>query len=102
MITGVSCAAVVDYRAAIIALLIFAVIVIATRYVSLGSILGTVSVPVTLLANGFSGLCLILTCASVAIIVAKHAGNIDRMIKHKEPKITFRKDISHKLDNDSF
>ena len=47
-------AAVVDYRAAIIALLIFAVIVIATRYVSLGSILGTVSVPVTLLANGFS------------------------------------------------
>ena len=59
-------------------------------------------VPVTLLANGFSGLCLILTCASVAIIVAKHAGNIDRMIKHKEPKITFRKDISHKLDNDSF
>lgn len=102
VLTGVSCAAVVDYRAAIIALLIFAVIVIATRYVSLGSILGTVSVPVTLLANGFSGLCLILTCASVAIIVAKHAGNIDRMIKHKEPKITFRKDISHKLDNDSF
>ena len=103
MLTGVSCAAVVDYRAAIIALLIFAVIVIATRYVSLGSHTGHgQAMPVTLLANGFSGLCLILTCASVAIIVAKHAGNIDRMIKHKEPKITFRKDISHKLDNDSF
>ena len=52
-------------RAALIALFIFAVIVAATRYVSLGSMLSTVSVPVTLLANGFSGRCLILACVSV-------------------------------------
>ena len=65
-------------------------------------ILSTISVPITLLANGFSGLCLTLACLSVAMIVIKHAGNISRLIHHKEPKIVFKKDLSHKLDNDSF
>lgn len=102
ILCGVSCVLVVDYRAALIALFIFAVIVVATHYVSLGSILSTVSVPVTLLANGFSGLCLTLACLSVTMIVIKHAGNISRLIHHKEPKIVFKKDLSHKLDNDSF
>ena len=102
VLTGVSCAFVVDYRAAVIALLIFAVIVVATRYVSLGSIVGTISVPVTLLANGFSGLCLLLACVSVALIVIKHTSNISRLINHRESKISFKKDLSHKIDNDSF
>ena len=102
ILTGVSCVFVVDYHAAIIALVIFAIVVVATHYVSLGSILSTLSVPVTLLANGFSGICMILTIVSVALIVIKHAENISRLIHHKEPKIVFKKDLSHKLDNDSF
>ncbi len=102
VLTGVSCVFVVDYRAAIIALVIFAVLVAATRYVSLGSVISTISVPVTLLANGFSGLCLTLACVSVALVVIKHAGNINRLIHHKEPKIVFKKDLSHKLDSDGF
>lgn len=102
ILTGVSCVFVVDYHAAIIALVIFAVLVAATRYVSLGSVLSTISVPITLLANGFSGLCLTLACISVALIVIKHSGNISRLIHHKEPKIVFKKDLSHKLDNDTF
>ena len=68
----------------------------------LGSVLSTMSVPVTLLANDFSPRCLILACVAVALIVIKHAENIRRLINHREPKIVFRKDISHKLDNDSF
>ena len=102
ILTGVSCVFVIDYRAALIALFIFAVLVAATRYVSLGSVLSTMSVPVTLLANDFSPRCLILACVAVALIVIKHAENIRRLINHREPKIVFRKDISHKLDNDSF
>ncbi len=102
ILTGVSCVFVVDYHAAIIALVIFAIVVVATHYVSLGSILSTLSVPVTLLANGFSGICMILTIVSVALIVIKHAENISRLIHHKEPKISFKKDLSHKLDNDGF
>ena len=102
ILTGVSCVFVVDYHAAIIALVIFAIVVVATHYVSLGSILSTLSVPVTLLANGFSGICMILTIVSVALIVIKHAENISRLIHHKEPKISFKKDLSQKLDNDGF
>lgn len=102
ILTGVSCVFVVDYHAAIIALVIFAIVVVATHYVSLGSVLSTMSVPVTLLANGFSGICMILTIVSVALIVIKHAENISRLIHHKEPKISFKKDLSHKLDNDGF
>lgn len=102
ILTGVSCVFVVDYHAAIIALVIFAIVVVATHYVSLGSVLSTLSVPVTLLANGFSGICIILTIVSVALIVIKHAENISRLIHHKEPKISFKKDLSHKLDNDGF
>ena len=100
ILTGVSCVFVVDYHAAIIALVIFAIVVVATHYVSLGSVLSTLSVPVTLLANGFSGICMILTIVSVALIVIKHAENISRLIHHKEPKISFKKDLSHKLDSD--
>lgn len=102
ILTGVSCVFVVDYHAAIIALVIFAIVVVATHYVSLGSVLSTMSVPVTLLANGFSGICMILTIVSVVLIVIKHAENISRLIHHKEPKISFKKDLSHKLDNDGF
>lgn len=102
ILTGVSCVFVVDYHAAIIALVIFAIVVVATHYVSLGSVLSTMSVPVTLLANGFSGICMTLTIVSVALIVIKHAENISRLIHHKEPKISFKKDLSHKLDNDGF
>ena len=102
ILTGVSCVFVVDYHAAIIALVIFAIVVVATHYVSLGSVLSTLSVPVTLLAYGFSGICMILTIVSVALIVIKHAENISRLIHHKEPKISFKKDLSHKLDNDGF
>ena len=102
ILTGVSCVFVVDYRAALIALFIFAVIVVATRYVSLGSIISTCSVPVTMLANGFSPRCVIIAAVAVALIVVKHSANISRLINHKESKFAFRKDISHKLDNDSF
>lgn len=102
ILTGVSCVFVVDYHAALIALVIFAIVVVATHYVSLGSVLSTLSVPVTLLANGFSGICMMLTIVSVALIVIKHAENISRLIHHKEPKISFKKDLSHKLDNDGF
>ena len=102
ILTGVSCVFVVDYHAALIALVIFAIVVVATHYVSLGSVLSTLSVAVTLLANGFSGICMILTIVSVALIVIKHAENISRLRHHKEPKISFKKDLSHKLDNDGF
>lgn len=102
ILCGVSAVFIVDYNAGVIALVVFVLAFLLTRYVSLGSVLGTISVPVTLLAKGFSGLCLILACLSVLLVVMKHGENIVRIIRHKEPRFVFRRDISHKLDEDNF
>lgn len=103
---GILCGAaaifVVDYRAGFICLLVFALAVVVTHYVSLGSILGAISVPITLLARGFSGLSLTLVCFSVALIVCKHGANIVRILRHTESRLEFRRDITHKLDGDDF
>ena len=102
ILCGVSAVFVVDSNAGVIALVVFALALLLTRYVSLGSVLGTLSVPLTLLANGFSSLCLILACLSVLLIVIKHLENIVRIIRHREPRFVFRRDLSHKLDEDNF
>ena len=102
ILSGVSAVFIVDYNAGVIALVVFVLAFLLTRYVSLGSVLGTISVPVTLLAKGFSGLCLILACLSVLLVIMKHGENIVRIIRHKEPRFVFRRDLSHKLDEDNF
>lgn len=102
ILCGMACVFVMEYHAGIICLLIFAVAVAATRYVSLGSVLGALSVPVTALAQGFSSLSMLLVCFSVALVVLKHYQNIIRLIQHRESKIDFRPDVSHKLDSEDF
>ena len=102
ILCGVSAVFIVDYNAGVIALVVFVLAFLLTRYVSLGSVLGPISVPVTLLAKGFSGLCLILACLSVLLVIMKHGENIVRIIRHKEPRFVFRRDLSHKLDEDNF
>lgn len=102
ILCGVSAVFIVDYNAGVIALVVFVLAFLLTRYVSLGSVLGTISVPVTLLAKGFSGLCLILACLSVLLVIMKHGENIVRIIRRKEPRFVFRRDLSHKLDEDNF
>lgn len=102
ILCGVSAVFIIDYNAGVIALVVFVLAFLLTRYVSLGSVLGTISVPVTLLAKGFSGLCLILACLSVLLVIMKHGENIVRIIRHKEPRFVFRRDLSHKLDEDNF
>ena len=102
ILCGVSAVFIVDYNAGVIALVVFVLAFLLTRYVSLGSVLGTISVPVTLLAKGFSGLCLILACLRVLLVIMKHGENIVRIIRHKEPRFVFRRDLSHKHDEDNF
>lgn len=102
ILCGAAATFVIDYNAGVIALVVFALAFLLTRYVSLGSIMGAVSVPVTLVAKGFSGLCMILIGLSVLLIIMKHAENIVRIARHREPRFVFRRDLSHKLDDDIF
>lgn len=102
VLCGVSAAFVVDWRAGLICVVVFLIIFFATKYVSLGSILGALSFPITLFAVDYRGIALILAIIPVLVIVLKHGGNINRLIYHKEPKFKFQKDLSRKLDEDDF
>jgi acyl phosphate:glycerol-3-phosphate acyltransferase len=76
-----------------IAALLFAVIVIATRYVSLGSILASVSVPVTLLLQRFAfgveiKMPVIWLCAVIPVLIFyTHRANVQRLLQGTENRV---------------
>jgi len=81
-------------KVVLIAVLVFAVIVALTRYVSLGSILGTAAVPAALwwfARDSFPPLALAL-CATVALLVIiRHYQNIGRLLAGTESRFGARK-----------
>ena len=81
--------------------LIFAGIVWATRYVSLGSVCGALIAPIGVLA-ACGKLPALLSLFCVILLVAKHRSNIRRLIEHKESKLSFKKDLSDKFDDEDF
>jgi glycerol-3-phosphate acyltransferase PlsY len=83
----------------IIAVGIFALVVIISRYVSLGSIIAAISVPSTLFIRenlfhvdipGYSTLFPFIIAVS-ALVVFTHRKNLVRLIKGNENKLSFRK-----------
>lgn len=68
-------------------LAVFGVIVAATRYVSLGSLLATLSFPlIVLFRRGDAGL-IYLGLAVFALVTFRHAGNLKRLAQGSERKI---------------
>lgn len=65
---------------------IWVVTVAITRYVSLGSILAALSVPLVLLLQGTRGLLLAVTSLAAAFVVYKHRPNIQRLLRGTESK----------------
>src|SRR5215831_4034173 len=58
------------------ALAIFATVVWATKYISLGSILASVALPPLVYALGSSAPAVVAACAAASIIVFRHRGNV--------------------------
>lgn len=82
----------VDWRIAIIVWLAFALAVLLTRYVSLGSVAAGVLYPVSMAALGIDyGFALIMVTLSGALLIFRHKDNIKRIIKGNESKLHFRK-----------
>lgn len=102
ILCGTAAAFCVDWRAGLICLVVFGAAVLLTRYVSLGSILGAVSFPISVLARDYGSLAFLLALFSVIVILLRHASNISRLLRHTEPKFAFKKDVTHKLDKDNF
>ena len=88
---GVMCAYVtaflVDWRVGLCCLIAFAVVVIFTRYVSLGSMIGAALCPLLMLAFGHDGLACILALLCALLVIVKHAENIIRLLRGTENRL---------------
>lgn len=102
VLTGIGAAFIVDWRAGLICVAVFALLFFATKYVSLGSMLGALSFPITLFAVDYRGAELAVAFFCVIAIVVRHMENISRLIGGRERKFTARRDISYKLDKNDF
>jgi len=61
-----------------------------TGFVSLGSIVGSISAPILAAAFGFPTVVLVVYSILAALIVFRHKANIKRLLKGKEPKFGVR------------
>lgn len=82
-----------DWRVALIAWGLFAVLWLTTRYVSLGSIAATASMPVSVfLMMGHNWLYTVLSAAIAALVIWCHRGNIQRLLTGTEKKFQWHVD----------
>ena len=93
---GIGAMLVIDWRAIAIAAPVFLAVVLATRYVSLGSLLGTAAAVVALLlfvlAGGTNPAYLVYGVTAGALIWLAHTDNIDRLLHGRERRFSFSRD----------
>lgn len=82
--------------AVLVGLIVFAIVVAVSRFVSLGSILASLTVPITVFlqsreADTFPTQLFILCLFVPALIIYTHRKNIQRLLKGEESKIQFGK-----------
>lgn len=83
-----------DWRAALICFGVFVVVVALFRFVSLGSMLGTVAFPVTIWKLDGSIALLSFGLLVAILSVYKHRGNIKRLLTGTEPKFGRRAEVT--------
>lgn len=83
---------VIDWRIALILLAVFAVVVIATKYVSLGSIIMAVLYPVFIYVFYKSIPLTLIAAVFTIIVVIAHRENIKKLMSHTENKINLKRD----------
>lgn len=82
-----------DWRVALIAWGLFAMLWLTTRYVSLGSVAATASMPVSVfLLMGHNWLYTVLSAAVAALVIWCHRGNIRRLLTGTEKKFQWHVD----------
>ncbi|MFA7673002.1 MAG: glycerol-3-phosphate 1-O-acyltransferase PlsY [Clostridia bacterium] len=80
-----------DYRIALIGLGVFILIVAATKYVSLGSIIGMILAPFMSVVFRHDLFFIICMCVLCILTIFMHRGNIKRLIESSENKLSFKK-----------
>lgn len=82
---------IIDWRIALILLVIFALIILITKYVSLGSILMAVFYPVFIGIFYKDIILVLIATVFTIIVVVAHRENVKRLINHTENKIGQKK-----------
>lgn len=77
----------IDWKLAIIALGAFIVVVLLTRYVSLGSITGAIILPILAILFNRSIELIVFSIALGFLVIVKHHSNIERLINGTESKL---------------
>lgn len=88
---GALCAGVmvffVDWRVALCCLLVFALVIVFTRYASLAYLVGAAASPIFMWIFGFGSVEGVITLLCALVIVSRYAENMVRMIGGTEPQI---------------
>lgn len=91
---GVLCAGTailfIDWRVGLVCWLVFLLLLLFTRYVSLGSICGAVCFPIAMLIFGHRGIDVWLSLFCSLIVVGKHYQNIRRLFAGTESKLNLK------------
>ena len=85
--TGLGAVVVLVPWAVLPAAVVFLVVVVTSRYVSLGSLLGALGVPFAALAIGYPTPFVVASLLVAAIIVARHRHNVLRLASGTEPRL---------------
>lgn len=91
VLTSLAVLLLIDWPIALGLLSIFIIIVLITRFISLGSIVGAVLFPVAAVVLGRSIETIILSGIIAVLIVLKHHTNIKRLLSGTESKFSFSK-----------
>jgi len=87
VLTSFSVLLVIDYKIALLVLLAFIIVTLATRYVSLSSISAAVALPIlAIILKRDLGLIVFYALLGLLVII-RHRSNIERILKGTEPKI---------------
>jgi len=82
-----------DWRMFLIALAVFLIAVLATRWISLGSVLGAVTCPITVLILYRDPVLTAMIFGMAVAVIFMHRSNIMRMLHGEENKFSFKKKI---------
>ena len=90
VLVGAVMLALFDWRVFLIALALFLIAVIATRWISLGSILGAISFPITTFAFYRDHVLTGMAFGMAAAVIFMHRSNIARILRGQENKFSFK------------
>lgn len=91
ILSGGTVVLMLDWRIAAVAFGLFLVLVIATKWVSLGSVAAALTFPIRTAQVYHRPAYTVLAAVIAVLVIWKHRENIKRMIAGREPKFSFRK-----------